>query len=94
MERIHISLSEEDVTFLDKKCKLMNITRSEYIRYILYYVENDLPMKDKNINLIRAINNLDIEIKRLLLGELINDYDKIKLHEQIKSIKQSVERFT
>lgn len=92
MNRLTISMSEEDIDCFEAGRETAGMSKSAYIRLLIAEHENRVPGFLKYKEVIKGIAETDTLIKQLILGENVDEPTKLILLERLDKISEQLAR--
>lgn len=90
--RIHVILSDKELSSLDTLSKDLCLNRSQTIRKMITDGKINQPVYISNKDIIELINNLDIYVKSLIVRDSLEGDDVILLIDTIENIKNELRK--
>ena len=90
--RIHVVLSDKELSSLDTLSKDLCLNRSQIIRKMITDGNICQPVYISNKDIIELINNLDIYVKSLIVKDSLEGDDVILLIDTIENIKNELRK--
>ena len=85
--RVHIILSDEELEKLDFLCEKLSMNRSRLIRLLIIDADINPPVYVSNKEIIGLVNELDMNIKALVVSDKLQGDDVITVMSILESIK-------
>lgn len=85
--RVVVSLSDEHMELLEKKCMEQNVNRSKYIRNLLDQDFGRVPKEIAHKELISKFSSVDTKLKSIVIRDELTDVERIFITDSIKQMK-------
>lgn len=90
MEQFHITLSENDVDYFERKRAELGMTKSAFVRLLISNYENAVPGFIKYKEVIDKQSELNNLVKQIIIDKNFKTEDKIYLKEKFNELERII----
>lgn len=90
MERMRISMSEDDIDLFERKRAEEGMSKASFIRLLLAEHENTVPTSIKYKEIIVLLSEINTTVKEILINEKFDTETKLLLDEKIQKLINTV----
>lgn len=93
MERFTVTMNSTDVDLFERRRGELEMSKSAFIRYLIYVNENKEPPFIKYKELIALMGEINSKLNGILVDASISDEDKLFIFEKVNGIKTIVNEY-
>lgn len=93
MERFTVTMNESDIDLFERRRGELEMSKSAFLRYLIFINENKEPPFIKYKEIIAAMGDINSKMNEILININIRAEDKLYLNEKINSVRTLVNEY-
>lgn len=90
MERLFLSMPSEDLAKFENAREQLHLNRSQFVRYLIGGQKDIRPPSLKYNDVIKKINNIELNIKNISMKENVTDDEILLLVTKLEEVKEQL----